>query len=79
MASVFLGDLDDFIAPGQACVNPLFVAPVASSAKADADATGSSARGQAPIQLVMEDDAAVGAADSMQVMNAVQIAFHGAT
>ncbi|KAJ0402653.1 hypothetical protein P43SY_007518 [Pythium insidiosum] len=24
MASVFLGDLDDFIQPGQACVNPLF-------------------------------------------------------
>lgn len=24
MASVFLGDLDDFIAPSQACVNPLF-------------------------------------------------------
>ncbi|KAF0689377.1 Aste57867_19169 [Aphanomyces stellatus] len=25
-ASVFLGDLDDFIAPSQACVNPLFLA-----------------------------------------------------
>jgi hypothetical protein len=25
MASVFIGDLDDFLAPSQACVNPLYV------------------------------------------------------
>jgi hypothetical protein len=25
MASVFLGDLNDFIQPSQACVNPMFV------------------------------------------------------
>jgi hypothetical protein len=24
MASVFIGDLDDFLAPSQSCVNPLF-------------------------------------------------------
>ncbi|OQR83120.1 nuclear prelamin A recognition factor-like protein [Achlya hypogyna] len=34
MASVFLGDLDDFIQPSQACVNPLFLAGKQATEKA---------------------------------------------
>lgn len=30
--AVMLGDLDDFIAPSQACVNPLFAKPGAAAA-----------------------------------------------
>ncbi|TMW66409.1 hypothetical protein Poli38472_004174 [Pythium oligandrum] len=49
MASVFLGDLDDYIQPGQACVNPLFTGPTTT------DANGSTTNnGVAKISLDME-------------------------
>lgn len=35
--TVMLGDLDDFIAPAQACVNPLFADAVNAKPVADAD------------------------------------------
>lgn len=63
MASVMLGDLDDFIAPGQACVNPLFTAP--ANPGAEKQAAGISVGG-AKMQLVLEDDG-IGAVDAMQV------------
>lgn len=80
MASVFLGDLDDFIAPGQACINPLFVLPdpkpvasVATTTAAEA-ATGAATaaaaevkRGNAPMQLMLEDDEGPGYLDAVQV------------
>ena len=37
MASVFLGDLDDFIAPAQACVNPLFASGAKGGVQLDVD------------------------------------------
>lgn len=57
MASVFLQDLDDFIAPGQACINPLFTTPD--------EAPAAASKGDAPMQLVLEDDG--GPPDLMQV------------
>lgn len=51
MASVFLGDLDDFIAPGQACINPLFT-PAADAAPA----APSAEKGGAAMVLELEDD-----------------------
>lgn len=65
MASVFLGELDDFIAPGQACVNPLFAPPKAKPA-ADNE-KGDSATGGAAMQLVLEDDGGA-PLDTMQVV-----------
>lgn len=70
MASVFLGDLDDFIAPGQACINPLFTVPDAAPAAAAATApaaakTDGRRPGDAPMQLVLEDDG--GPLNAMQV------------
>lgn len=53
MASVFLGDLDDFIAPGQACINPLFTA-ADDAAPAAAEKPGG--RGGAAMTLELEDD-----------------------
>lgn len=53
MASVFLGDLDDFIAPGQACINPLFV-PAADAAPATSAPSGD--KGGAAMVLELEDD-----------------------
>ena len=78
MASVFLGDLDDFIAPGQACINPLFVVPdakppVAAAAAAAGTASGAAAsaaevkRGNAPMQLMLQDDEGPGYLDAVQV------------
>lgn len=55
MASVFLGDLDDFIAPGQACINPLFT--TADDAKAAAaPAAPEGRKGGAAMVLELEDD-----------------------
>ena len=55
MASVFLGDLDDFIAPGQACIKPLF--PTADDAKKAAAAPPeTSSGGRAAMVLELEDD-----------------------
>lgn len=69
MASVLLGDLDDFIAPGQACINPLFTTPddtAAAAAGKSADGSKNAAvAGGAPISLVLEDDR--GPLDAMQV------------
>lgn len=58
MASVFLGDLDDFIAPGQACINPLFTtADDAATAAAPAGPeTSSGSKGGAAMVLELEDD-----------------------
>lgn len=79
MASVFLGDLDDFIAPGQACINPLFVLPdpkpavttttaeTATGAAAAAAAASEVKRGNAPMQLMLEDDEGPGYLDAVQV------------
>ena len=47
--NVFLGDLNDFIEPSQACVNPLFKTPVTDADKAVADKSDKS--GLAKIQL----------------------------
>lgn len=33
MASVFLGDLDDFLVPSQSCTNPLFAGSASGEAK----------------------------------------------
>lgn len=44
--AVMLGDLDDFIVPSQACVNPLFARP--KDAAADAEKPGN---GQARIAI----------------------------
>lgn len=73
MASVFLGDLDDFIAPGQACVNPLFTLPdakptpaaAAVAAEGTAENTGGQPAGDATLRLVLEDDG--GPLDNIQV------------
>lgn len=54
MASVFLGDLDDFIAPGQACINPLFT-PAAAPVPVAAPETSGSKSGAAMV-LELEDD-----------------------
>lgn len=64
MASVFLGDLNDFIAPGQACINPLFTTPTSTDAAAP-EKTDDSKAGRAPVQLVLEDDG--GPLDAMEV------------
>lgn len=57
MASVFLGDLDDFIAPGQACINPLFTTAVdAAPAAAPAPETAGSNKRGAAMVLELEDD-----------------------
>ncbi|CAM9850944.1 unnamed protein product [Scytosiphon promiscuus] len=62
MASVMLGDLDDFIAPGQACINPLFTtAADAAPAKAAAEEKP----GGAAMVLELEDDG--GPLDAMVV------------
>lgn len=61
MASVILGDLNDFIAPGQACVNPLFTEPPAPGAEKAVENIGG-----AKVQLMLEDDG-IGAVDAMQV------------
>ncbi|CAM9137153.1 unnamed protein product [Phaeothamnion confervicola] len=53
MASVFLGDLDDFIQPTQACVNPLFASTPGASSDEGAPA-GSLQPGSAAVRLVME-------------------------
>ncbi|CAN0059362.1 unnamed protein product [Discosporangium mesarthrocarpum] len=72
MASVFLGDLDDFIAPSQACVNPLFTN---ATSKENGGASGSvggvregdGMAGGARMQLVLEDDGE--AMDPMEVLS----------
>jgi iron only hydrogenase large subunit-like protein len=51
-ASVFLGDLDDYIQPSQACVNPLFTG--ASNAPANANGKGAPSTGVAKIMLETE-------------------------
>ena len=58
MASVFLGDLDDFIAPGQACINPLFTTAddAAKAAAAPVRETPSGGKGGAAMVLELEDD-----------------------
>lgn len=56
MASVFLGDLDDFIAPGQACINPLFTTAVDAAPAAAAAAEKSDSKGGAAMVLELEDD-----------------------
>lgn len=61
MASVMLGDLNDFIAPGQACVNPLFTAPPAPGAEKPVEDIGG-----AKVKLMLEDDG-VGVVDTMEV------------
>ncbi|CAH0476680.1 unnamed protein product [Peronospora belbahrii] len=48
MASVFLGDLDDYIQPSQACINPLFTSDTASHA---GNNNGQSTNGLAKITL----------------------------
>ncbi|KAE8891059.1 putative cytosolic Fe-S cluster assembly factor [Phytophthora fragariae] len=53
MASVFLGDLNDYIQPSQACVNPLF-----TSDSAQPDAAGAQPNGLAKITLQTELSAA---------------------
>lgn len=55
MASVLLGDLDDFIAPGQACINPLFT-NAADAAPAAAAAESAGSKGGAAMVLELEDD-----------------------
>lgn len=66
MATVILGDLDDFIAPGQACINPLFVTPEDSKRAKEAAAESSNGgSGKAAMQLVLEDDG--GPVDAMNV------------
>ena len=68
MASVFLDDLDDFIAPGQACINPLFVLPDAKPVAAKATAAAEEVKpGNAPMQLMLEDDEGPGPLDAVQV------------
>ena len=56
MASVFLGDLDDFIAPGQACINPLFTTADDAKKAAAAPAPETSSGGRAAMVLELEDD-----------------------
>lgn len=56
MASVFLGDLDDFIAPGQACINPLFTTADDAKKAAAAPTPETSSGGGAAMVLELEDD-----------------------
>ena len=65
MASVMLGDLDDFIAPGQACINPLFTTPEDVKAAGAAAESENRDLGKASMQLVLEDDG--GPVDAMMV------------
>lgn len=61
MASVFIGDLDDFITPSQACVNPIFAGTAEATPKAKgADAGDGDSKGRAKVTLEaswMEDAA----------------------
>lgn len=70
MASVFIGDLDDFINPSQACVNPIFAGtanqPPQQQRKGDGggDGDGDSSKGRAKVTLEaswMEEGAGAGA------------------
>lgn len=63
MASVFLGDLDDFIAPGQACINPLFTTADDAAPAAVVATEKSGGKGGAAMVLELEDDG--GPLDSM--------------
>ncbi|CAM9823068.1 unnamed protein product [Ectocarpus sp. 8 AP-2014] len=56
MASVLLGDLDDFIAPGQACINPLFTTAADSAPATAAAAESAGSKGGAAMVLEIEDD-----------------------
>ena len=52
MASVFIGDLDDFITPSQACVNPIFAGTAEAQPKAKgADAGDGDSKGRAKVTL----------------------------
>ena len=42
MASVFIGDLDDFIGPSQACVNPIFAGPSSTAPAGGSQQNGDS-------------------------------------
>eukprot|EP00636_Phaeomonas_parva_P019011 CAMPEP_0118853780 /NCGR_PEP_ID=MMETSP1163-20130328/2244_1 /TAXON_ID=124430 /ORGANISM="Phaeomonas parva, Strain CCMP2877" /LENGTH=124 /DNA_ID=CAMNT_0006786391 /DNA_START=99 /DNA_END=469 /DNA_ORIENTATION=- len=55
MASVFLGDLDDFLGPGDTCVNPLFAAPADPNANANANASGSGSGSGGALKLELDD------------------------
>lgn len=50
MASVFIGDLDDFITPSQACVNPIFAGTAEATPKPTGDGAGDS-KGRAKVTL----------------------------
>eukprot|EP00903_Cladosiphon_okamuranus_P012244 g11483.t1 len=70
MASVFLGDVDDFIAPGQACINPLFTTAEDAKAAAAGPEASSGSKGGAAMVLELEDDG--GPLDTMVVEEAVK-------
>ncbi|CAN0006999.1 unnamed protein product, partial [Ectocarpus sp. 12 AP-2014] len=70
MASVLLGDLDDFIAPGQACINPLFTTAADSAPATAAVAESAGSKGGAPMVLELEDDG--GPLDAMAVEQVVK-------
>lgn len=58
--SVMLGDLDDFIAPGQSCVNPIFNKTPSAAAAPDARSSARDGaldpRGTAKLSLVSDFD-----------------------
>uniref|UniRef100_K3WYN8 Iron hydrogenase small subunit domain-containing protein n=1 Tax=Globisporangium ultimum (strain ATCC 200006 / CBS 805.95 / DAOM BR144) TaxID=431595 RepID=K3WYN8_GLOUD len=54
MASVFLGDLDDYIQPSQACINPLFTSDASTASGTQNDA--SRPAGVAKISLEISSD-----------------------
>ncbi|CAM9265642.1 unnamed protein product [Ectocarpus sp. 12 AP-2014] len=70
MASVLLGDLDDFIAPGQACINPLFTTAAESAPATAAVAESAGSKGGAAMVLEIEDDG--GPLDAMAVEEVVK-------
>ena len=51
MASVLLGDLNDFIQPSQACTNPLFVSDKGDGGEVSMASTPATTRGTAKVTL----------------------------
>ncbi|DBA04633.1 TPA: hypothetical protein N0F65_012216 [Lagenidium giganteum] len=65
-ASVFLGDLDDYIHPSQACVNPLFTTNDKGNGNGNGNGNGASSAG--PTKIMLETDASddLGMADTVK-------------
>jgi len=64
--SVILGNLDDFIAPSQACVNPIFTQPRNNSGKDDGTSTDGASASVGVARIEIESDALFATAETTQ-------------